>query len=178
MAYLLRCWQQKGSWGSPGLQTAREWCEAPPAWDDRCNGKHCRLYSPGWAPLCPFCPEDQRWPHWRRHYQHLSVKTKWSIIKGQSRCCSFSPEIPLTYVTVCKLVKFSILTSCVDIKVGGLVSHIAGRLQTWSPCMHFAGVTHNLCYIHCVRALVNVLTSKQHFNLRNKKARQIQDTFK
>lgn len=66
---------------------------------------------------------------------------------------------------VFKVVQIPILTSCVDVKVGGLVSHIACGLQTGSPGMHFAGVTHILCYIHCVRALINVLTSKQHFNL-------------
>lgn len=77
-------------------------------------------------------------------------------------------------MSVCKVVEPSILTSCVDVKVGGLVRHVACRLQTWSPGVDFAGVAHRLRYIHCVGALVNVLTSKQHFYLRRKK----QDTFK
>lgn len=81
----------------------------------------------------------------------------------------------------CKVVRFSILTSSVDVKVGGLVGHIACGLQTWSSGMHFAGVTHSLCYVHSVRTLVNVLTSKQNFNLRRKrgkreKERQIGDS--
>lgn len=68
-------------------------------------------------------------------------------------------------MSACKVVEFSILTSCVDVKVGGFVSHIACSIQTWSPGMDFAGVAHILRYIHCVRALVNILTSKQHFHL-------------
>lgn len=71
------------------------------------------------------------------------------------------------------MVEFFILTGCVDVKVSGLVSHIACRLQTWSPGMDFAGVAHSLRYIYCVGAFVNVLTSKQHFDLRRKKARDI-----
>lgn len=35
--------------------------------------------------------------------------------------------------------------------------------------MDFAGVTHIFSYIDCVGTLVNVLTSKQDFNLRRKK---------
>lgn len=71
----------------------------------------------------------------------------------------------LMHMSVCKVVEFSILTGCVDVKVGGFVGHIACSLQTWSSCMDFAGVTHSLCHVHCVGALVNVLTSKQHFDL-------------
>ena len=71
-------------------------------------------------------------------------------------------------MSVCKGVEFSILTSCVDVKVGGLVSHIACGIQTRAPGVHFAGVTHILGYIDCVGALVNVLTSEQHFDLKRR----------
>lgn len=68
----------------------------------------------------------------------------------------------------------SILTSSVDVKVGGLVGHIACGLQTWPHGMHFAGVTHNLRYIHRVGTLVNALTSKQHCDLRTKKQDKVE----
>lgn len=80
-----------------------------------------------------------------------------------------SDHIPV----VCTVVEVSVLlTSCVDVKVGGFVSHIARRIQTWSPGMDFAGVAHIPRHIHSVGALVNVLTCKQHFHLKRKKARQ------
>lgn len=63
------------------------------------------------------------------------------------------------------MVQLSLLTSCKDVEVGGLVGNIPCWLKTWPPGMYFAGVTNVLCYIHSVRALVNVLTSKQHFHL-------------
>lgn len=67
-----------------------------------------------------------------------------------------------------------VLTSCVDVKVGGFVGHVACSVQTWSPGMYFAGVAQILRYIHCVWTLVNVLTGKQHFHLK----RQRQDKVK
>lgn len=82
--------------------------------------------------------------------------------------------IPVVCMSVCKVGEFFILTSSVDVKVGGLVSHIACGLQTWSPGMHFAGVTHHLSYIDCVGTLVDVLTSEQHFDLRRKKQDKIE----
>lgn len=61
------------------------------------------------------------------------------------------------------------LTSGVDVEVGGLVSHVSCRLQTRSSGVHLAGVAHSLRYIHCIWTLVNVLTSEQHFDLRGGK---------
>lgn len=58
------------------------------------------------------------------------------------------------------------LTGRVDVEVSGLVSHVPCGLQTRSSGVHLAGVAHVLGYIHRVRTLVNVLTGKQHLDLR------------
>lgn len=77
-------------------------------------------------------------------------------------------------MSACKeVVELPILTSCVDVKVGWFVGYIARRLQTWSSSVDLAGVTQVLRHVHCVGALVDVLTSKQHFHLRIKTPRQI-----
>lgn len=70
------------------------------------------------------------------------------------------------------------LTSCVDVKVGGFVRHIAVSVQAWSPGMDFAGVAHVPRHIHCVWTLVNVLTCKQHFHLKRKKGKKKLRSFK
>lgn len=57
------------------------------------------------------------------------------------------------------------LTCSVDVKVGGLVGHVASGLQAWSSSVHLVRVTHGFSHVHCVGALVNVLSSKQHFHL-------------
>lgn len=71
-------------------------------------------------------------------------------------------------MSVQEVAEVSILTSCIDVKIGGFVGHVACRFQTWSSSMDFTGITHVLCHIYCVGALVNVLTSKQHFHLTKK----------
>lgn len=64
---------------------------------------------------------------------------------------------------------FSRLTSCVDVKVGGLVGHVPYGVQTRPPGVHLAGVTHIFGDVDCVGTLVDVLTSKEHFHLRRKR---------
>lgn len=61
---------------------------------------------------------------------------------------------------------FALLTSSVDVKVGGFVGHISYGVQTWPPGMHLAGVTHVFSYIDRVGTLVYGLASKQHLHLR------------
>lgn len=73
---------------------------------------------------------------------------------------------------------FPTLTSRVDVKVGGLVRHVACGVQTWSPGMHFTWVTHDLCYIHHIGALVDVLTGKEHRNLERKSKTYAKTYFK
>ena len=57
------------------------------------------------------------------------------------------------------------VTCSIDVKVGGLVGHVAGGLETRAPGLHLIGVTHVLGHIHLVGTLVYILSSKEHFHL-------------
>lgn len=56
-------------------------------------------------------------------------------------------------------------TSCVDIKVCGLVGNVACRLKSWALGSDLAGVSLSHSHIHLKWTLGDVLSCKQHGHL-------------
>lgn len=56
-------------------------------------------------------------------------------------------------------------TSCVDIKVCGLVGNVACRLKSWALGSNLAGVSLSHSHIHLKWTLGDVLPCKQHCHL-------------
>lgn len=58
-------------------------------------------------------------------------------------------------------------TCSVDVEVGGLVGHVAHRLQAGAARCHLAGVTQRHAHVDAEGALVDVLPREQHRHLRD-----------
>lgn len=59
----------------------------------------------------------------------------------------------------------SLLTCCVEVKVGRFIGNVPCCLQSWSFCCHFACISLGFVNIHFKWALWDVLPSKQDWNL-------------
>lgn len=57
------------------------------------------------------------------------------------------------------------LTCRVNVKVGGLVGHIAHRFQAWTPGSHLVSIPQCHAHIDFKGALVNILPRKEHSDL-------------